>query len=279
MLPILDASYMIYIPDKALTAHISHYTITKLYAGDVTYLPATTTPLIVILKSGKVTSLEEGNRECGVLPSAFLEGPTLFPRWSRADSESEVASVHFRPQALRNFFRMPVSEFVNQRVPLEDVMGRDALMVAERLWQEDNEAHIKHGLDQWLMALRDQTSRVKLLNHDGVSKAIRIGEITKELRMSQRQFERRFLVNFGVSYREWRKLQRAAKVLFGFASGRCEGVDLSDIAVASGYYDQSHMIRDFRQYFGMPPPRLFEKLEHDKAFWTLGSLDSRIFSK
>ena len=44
-----------------------------------------------------------------------------------------------------------------------------------------------------------------------------------------------------------------------------QAADLADLAVASGYYDQSHLNRDVREFAGTTPGELLESLLPDRG--------------
>lgn len=77
----------------------------------------------------------------------------------------------------------------------------------------------------------------------------RVAATARALGMSERQLERRFLARVGVTPKRFATLRRfeRAVALLGKAPS------LGAAAVAAGYYDQSHFIRDFRRFTGGPP--------------------------
>lgn len=69
--------------------------------------------------------------------------------------------------------------------------------------------------------------------------------------LSARQLERRFLSTLGLPPRFFASLTRFARLqTLATTGGRW-----SDHALAAGYYDQAHMIRDYRRFTGSTPTR------------------------
>ena len=89
---------------------------------------------------------------------------------------------------------------------------------------------------------------------------IRMEPLARRMGVSLRQVERRFRDAVGVGPKALSRVVRFQEVL-----RRLPG-DEAWVAVAldCGYYDQAHLIRDFRQFVGLPP-RGFRGAEGDLA--------------
>ena len=81
--------------------------------------------------------------------------------------------------------------------------------------------------------------------------AVRIGELTQELGWSRKRIVARFREEIGLPPK------RAARLLrFERARELAEAAERPDwarVAVEAGYYDQSHLINEFREITGRPP--------------------------
>ena len=65
------------------------------------------------------------------------------------------------------------------------------------------------------------------------------------------QFIRRFEQAVGITPKCYARVLRFAVLLPSLV--RCGPRDWAQIAAGAGYFDQSHLIREFRQLAGMPP--------------------------
>jgi AraC-like DNA-binding protein len=79
-----------------------------------------------------------------------------------------------------------------------------------------------------------------------LERRLTIDQLCRNTGVGVRQFERMFLERVGVTPRLFGGLAR-------FRQALGEPGSWSDIAAACGYYDQSHLIRDFRQFTGESP--------------------------
>ena len=73
----------------------------------------------------------------------------------------------------------------------------------------------------------------------------------RDLGLSERAFERRFLANVGLTPVCFRRLARLRSVLRLFSEG---GRDWAAMAAAT-VSDQSHLVRDFQSFIGLSPTR------------------------
>jgi AraC-like DNA-binding protein len=80
-----------------------------------------------------------------------------------------------------------------------------------------------------------------------------IGRLARSLGVSERQLERRFLAQVGLSPRSFATLKRFERALELARRGR----SLTEVAHEAGYFDQPHFNRDFRRFTGLSPRALF----------------------
>ena len=86
--------------------------------------------------------------------------------------------------------------------------------------------------------------------------------------MSMRNFERKFREQVGTCpklFCRTLRFNRALKLKLR-APGKC----WTNIALECDYYDQMHMIRDFKKFGGMSPTKLFLKINMSKAWKLFG---------
>jgi AraC-like DNA-binding protein len=82
-----------------------------------------------------------------------------------------------------------------------------------------------------------------------------VGTVATALGIHPRTLQRRFLADVGVGPRLLRKILRF-RAAFGLL-GRLPPGRWAGAAVAAGYFDQAHLIRDFRRFAGAAPSAFF----------------------
>ncbi|MGK3968320.1 helix-turn-helix domain-containing protein [Sorangium sp. So ce118] len=153
------------------------------------------------------------------------------------------------------------SELTDRIVPLEDVWGRAGRELGGELLGARSRADVMDRVARAL-ALRagqpfetasGQLARraVRLLEGGEV----RVESVADRLGVTARHLRRAFIENVGIGPKEFARsvrLQRAVRM----AATSC---DWARIAADAGYYDQAHLIADFRQLVGLTPGAFFKR--------------------
>jgi transcriptional regulator GlxA family with amidase domain len=80
---------------------------------------------------------------------------------------------------------------------------------------------------------------------------VRIDDVARALGWSRRRLERTFARELGIRPKLFARIARLNAVLAGLdAAERASAVD---VALAAGYFDQAHLLRDFRRLAGRTP--------------------------
>ncbi|MEZ5072348.1 MAG: helix-turn-helix domain-containing protein [Bacteroidales bacterium] len=182
----------------------------------------------------------------------------------RVSGSMDLFSILFLPQGLPVFFDVPSSELYNQTVTLSDVCRQDAGEI-EALLREARtfEERIRRVEAYLVKRLRNNRSRdhfgrirhsIGLINRS--RGLIGIDELAGEACLGRKQFERIFSRYVGASPRQFLKTVRFQSSID--LKARDPGANLTDITYRCGYYDQSHMVNDFRKLAGMSPTQFFQ---------------------
>jgi AraC-like DNA-binding protein len=87
---------------------------------------------------------------------------------------------------------------------------------------------------------------------------ISIESLSNQFFLSRRQFERKSKERVGVSPQLFSRINRFTRAYK--MREACSGHTWTQIAHASGYYDQAHFIRDFKTFSGILPTMVDERL-------------------
>jgi methylphosphotriester-DNA--protein-cysteine methyltransferase len=91
---------------------------------------------------------------------------------------------------------------------------------------------------------------------DRANGAVDLGRLARDLGLSIRQLERRFLTAVGLAPKIYCRIQRFKKVFGVIGQPACNWVET---AVECGYYDQAHLIRDCKEFSGSTPAALLSE--------------------
>ncbi len=194
-------------------------------------------------------------------PARLLVGPTTRPMSIRPSGAVDVVGIRLRPGGARAFIRMPLEEIRDSSGPLAE-MGLGALarwhtrIGEQRSWTSRHdtvvealrESRLERGPDR--RVLRAASTIV------GSRGAVSIDAVARAAGTSTRTLERLFLSHAGVGPKMLARLERFNRVLAHAREGG-SGVLLAS-ALDAGYYDQSHVLKDFREFVGVPPSRFLD---------------------
>jgi len=155
----------------------------------------------------------------------------------------------------RRLLGVPGTELANQMIGLEDVLGSFATELQERL-ADAKDANDRHAIAQRLLTARlsEQPATAPEIHHAlnrlrATRGAATIEAIASEIGWSRRHLATRFREATGLPPKALARLIRIEHA----AQRVREGTPLADIAYESGYADQSHFNRDFRELVGCTP--------------------------
>jgi AraC-like DNA-binding protein len=220
-------------------------------------LPTGSYQILVNLDADELRSWHgPGYRELQRIRGAALGG--AFDEHFAIDTaeQKSIAGVTFRPGGVWPFFREPATETRARHLELETLWGAAGRTVRERLC----EALARGGPEAVIAALgRILVERaVRPLARDAlVEHAVRslterpVGEVVSSVGLSPRRFIARFSEHVGLTPKRWVRVARFQAVVREIAAGR--PVRWASVAAACGYFDQSHLIRDFRAFSGVAP--------------------------
>jgi len=131
--------------------------------------------------------------------------------------------------------------------------------ITERLMEAPDDATRVAVVERFLVDLPDggdhQVAHA-LARLDGATGDAAVAKIAREVGLSERQLERRFLTRVGVTPRRYASLRRFDRAVALAQSS----ATLADAALAAGYADQSHFNREFRRYAGGAPSEVLSRL-------------------
>jgi len=173
----------------------------------------------------------------------------------RPEGASGLVSVRFHPWGAYHFFPVPVSELADRQAPTDVLWGRAAVELEERLAEADG--------DQARVALVEQFLLAQLRRHrkDDVEPLVRavwsrrgrvaVPALCRDLGVGERRLQRTFAAALGTTPKHFARLARFLHACSLLRGGHKRG--LADVALACGYYDQSHFTAEFRAFSGLTP--------------------------
>ena len=195
-------------------------------------------------------------------PQCFLIGQITGPLMLRSSGAVRMIGLTFHPHTAGRLLNVPIGELTDKAVSVDDI-SRDL----HRLVQEIETPDQAGALDGMVLSLAKRAGREDGVLAGAVGEVesggtlLSVEEIARQAGLSARQFERRFRQAVGIPPKLFSRMQRFQRVFAALEGAR---TGWADAAIRCGYYDQAHLIRDFREFAGKPPAVLLSE-ESDLA--------------
>jgi len=192
-----------------------------------------------------------GMEDFGSFAAGVHEGHAVDETRGRSHS----LQVNLTPLGARRVLGIGMHAIANRVVALEDVLGREAPLLAERL----------HGTASWAarfaildeaLARRAQAGPAPapevawaLGRIEATGGRVAIGDLAEAIGCSRKRLARRFCEDVGLGPKRLARIARFEAAVRGLAAGE----DLAALALDCGYYDQAHFNREFRELAGCTP--------------------------
>jgi AraC-like DNA-binding protein len=196
-------------------------------------------PELIVNLGRPFESFSEGRWQ--VQPESFFVGQITAPLLVRPSGAARILGVRFRPQGAAQAFRIPMHELADTVTPLANL---SVCFDPERGFAAIEQALARRSAQP--DPLIDEAVRLATGGTWDVAQlAVRLG-------VSRRHLERRFREKVGITPKLFCRIQRFQRVFRVME----EGGGWAQAAVECGYYDQAHLVRDFREFAGEPPAAL-----------------------
>lgn len=180
-----------------------------------------------------------------------------------------LITIVFKPFGAKPFFDFPIFEIQNNIIPIKDINNSQWLDLENRLGDcVDNNSIVSCLENNLLKKLEKSTlfnsyysinnERIMLaINRIDDSKGnINIKDLSSLVCLSDKQFNRIFADYVGMNPKNFLRIIRYQSVLLKLQNSNIKdtkAVDFVYLVYDCGYYDQSHLINNFKEFTGYTP--------------------------
>lgn len=192
-------------------------------------------------------------------PRILLFGTTTRTSAYELEAGTPYFGVRFRPGMASLFVRENIARLTDTQRPVDDFLGLSAeeVLTAGNFFARRQRLEsllisaLSHSKDQGANVVRHAVSEINRSHGD-----IRVRDLAANCNLSERQLERLFLEEVGLTPKLYARIQRFRSVLNHLEDPADNGrPKLADVAALFGYSDQSHLARDFRDFaHALPSP-------------------------
>lgn len=247
-------AFSIIPPAAALTPFVKHYWFLKAdsYDDSIQRIIPTGSISIMFHRGCRLYSLSDNTFQ----PDAFLSGQSGRYTELLHKGQADMICIVFQPHGAGLFFRLPMHELYDSNISISDLEDSELEELQQRLFESSGNLRCAELIDNFLIGRLDNA---KLYNHrrlNAVFRAINSGQggIAKLAGISclgYKQFKRVFTDYTGSNPKEFLRVVRFQRALFALQTQ--PGISLTQLAFDCGYYDQPHLIKEFRVFSGYTP--------------------------
>lgn len=186
---------------------------------------------------------------------------------------ASMVVIRFRPGGAYPFFGTDIDAITDTVEHLEALVAGAVAPLRERLLEHRSVAVRIAAVRDWLLARAgERLAMHPLVEHLArrlhAPGSLRIAELTRETGYTQRHLDTLFRRWVGLPPKQYARIRRFQRVLAHLVRGTPDPPPLdagvavamqqaephwAQLAAEHGYYDQSHLVRDFRDFAGLSP--------------------------
>jgi AraC-like DNA-binding protein len=254
----------------ALREYVRHYEYREIVSDNrvaVRPLPARPEQLLHFHLLNRFAYWDHGLHQTVLAPSAIVVGPSTH---RTADlllrGTFVVFVIVFQPTGFHQLFRLPMTDLTDRAYEAEDILGRDVRVVHDRLHHCRQVGDMFHVTEEYLLGKLRTSHRVHSLQAAAAQMLRRHGQVDLQQLvnlsgLSHRQFRRKFAEQVGIAPKLYARINRLQHALQ--LKAECPTLTWTDVTYRAGYFDQMHLVKDFKSLTGEAPSRFLAMLSTD----------------
>ena len=244
-----------YLPHPALAPYVRYYW--TLAIDDVSTTKERVTPtgcMQLVFHRGE--RMQFVSRE-GMQPRSFICGQSTGFTDVATTGRLSMLVVVFQPYGAKAFFSLAMDELKGEDISVHDLGDRLLTELEDRIMNiEDDRIAIElieSFLIKWLYLIKEYNLKrilpaIRMINKEN---EVSIATLSETSCLSYKQFNRIFSEYVGVNPKEFARIVRFQRALYTLQMN--PSMDFTTLALECGYYDQSHLIKDFKTFSGYTP--------------------------
>lgn len=247
--------FKIIYPSGILSLYIKHYWILETnYSGNIQERIIPTGYVNLVFHKANQMYSSTGNI---LQPRSFICGQN--PGYTDLSTTGKVNMivVVFQPYGANAFLDIPINKFYRQNVSINDMENKALKELEDQILNTDDTDECISLIEQYLLKnlyteknhnYNRIAETIKLINNNHQTM---INNLAEKACLSYKQFNRIFEQYVGTGPKEFSRIVRFQRALYIMQTN--PHISLTDLTYKCGYYDQSHLIREFRSFSGYSP--------------------------
>ena len=211
----------------------------------IIFLPSTTDH-INIHNNGSLITFQTAWINGGIMKNIYIND---------LNKVESVLVVRFKPYAFYDIFNLPTHFFRNKCVASLADINFDPF-VLNKIYSEKQDSNRIRQIESYIEQIAFASKRNALFDSameyiSTMKGQTTVSHVAHQIGVNYKWLERSFLNCLGISPKAYILLQRFIFAYINFTDNKEK--DLTEVALASGFYDYNHFLKEFKSYTGKTP--------------------------
>ena len=245
-------------PTKLLAPYIKQYWLLRIddvKQGFQRSIPAGCVALVFHKGNKIISSFHKGTQ-----PQSYMSGQ--ISTYSDIEfSFLDMVIILFQPIGCRMFFSYPMEEFTNQNISIDLLDNTCLVELEEKINEASDNYQIVRLIEEYLL---NRLSKNISCNANRIMTTVQninegegnISVLSQTACLGYKQFKRIFSEYVGLNPKDFIQITRFRKTFNILLS--TPQISISKVAYDCGYYDKSHLIKEFKMFTGYTPKQLLD---------------------
>lgn len=258
------------IVHPALRSLIRHIVIIEADFGNVpvsiagNYMPSPDQAMFINLYT-RLKSKKSGEENFNTVTSCTLIGPQITPFKLLVQERHKTVSIIFQPGGLNRFLNIPMTEIFDNGYSAREVIGREIEELLDKSHDTISFIELNRIVQSYflrkLSGVKEPLPIDFALQHLLANYNTNMDKIAEMACMSVRNFERKCKERLGMPAKMYARIARFHKAYKILESRPV--ISWTDLTYEVGYYDQTHFIKDFKEFTKLTPTLLHKELSDE----------------
>ncbi|PCJ96570.1 MAG: hypothetical protein COA50_07275 [Flavobacteriaceae bacterium] len=248
---------MQYVPAPNLSKHIKHYLLFEISNSErkrYRHFSNGHDGLVFTLKKNEFVLLNTKS----ILPETFVLGQISENQDFQINGTTAIAIVLFQPFGFFGLTGIHSSKYINDFEDSYLIFGKEILELKERLQLSSSSREVINYFNSFFTKKLNETNYVLnpcLMNTLKLAHKkrgdISVNELCTQIGVKERKLQRLFSEQIGVSPKKYVRNIKLHSFL-GLLRNESHS-SLTELSLEAGYYDQAHLIKEFKKTIGFNP--------------------------
>ncbi|AEE48786.1 helix-turn-helix transcriptional regulator [Haliscomenobacter hydrossis] len=196
-----------------------------------------------------------------VQPRSFVFGQLSSSLEIAPTGHTGIIAARFHPDGFTPMTPTALAEMENKAVALDELFGEAGIQLEQNILAATSNPERIRLLETFILSRLSTPEAIDRVVKSSVDLLmilegqVKVEHIAGQLNVNRRQLERKFSTTVGLSPKQLSKIIRIQAALKKL--NQDPEANLTDLAYQNGYFDQSHFIKDFKEFTGISPKQFF----------------------